>query len=161
MHLTGFCVGDGEPDRDFPALGSEKLLSDFNLDEYCICVVEGRRPRSGTGGARAGTTTNTATDNSMSTFSPALPSTGTLGMAQSASAGQLRSVNSFGLLSSAGGSTTRTRDDTGDTFVGRKERARSSSKQSYDSFQNTVSCLVSFSSVQRRVNISGFILYDF
>jgi hypothetical protein len=27
-------------------LGHEKLLSDFNLDEYCICVVENRRRAS-------------------------------------------------------------------------------------------------------------------
>jgi len=39
-------TGDGEPDRDFPALGLEKLLSDFNLDEYCICVIEGRKRAS-------------------------------------------------------------------------------------------------------------------
>lgn len=139
------CAGDGEPDRDFPALGAEKLLSDFNLDEYCICVVEGRRPRSATTSARAGAanTANTATDNSMSTFSPplpsALPSNG--GMRQSMSAGHLHSVTSFGLLSLAGGSTGRTRDDTGDTFGGgqtRKDRCRSSSKQSDDSFLNSV-----------------------
>jgi len=33
--------GDGEPDRDFPALELKKYLSDFNLDEYCLCEVEG------------------------------------------------------------------------------------------------------------------------
>eukprot|EP00601_Ochromonadales_sp_CCMP2298_P012371 CAMPEP_0173260326 /NCGR_PEP_ID=MMETSP1142-20121109/25512_1 /TAXON_ID=483371 /ORGANISM="non described non described, Strain CCMP2298" /LENGTH=526 /DNA_ID=CAMNT_0014195051 /DNA_START=42 /DNA_END=1623 /DNA_ORIENTATION=+ len=36
--------GDGEPDRDFPALDPEKPLSDFNLDEYCLCEVEALPP---------------------------------------------------------------------------------------------------------------------
>jgi len=33
--------GDGEPDRDFPAMELDKMLSDFNLDEYCLCDAEG------------------------------------------------------------------------------------------------------------------------
>lgn len=137
-------TGDGEPDRDFPALGSEKLLSDFNLDEYCICVVEGRRARSGTTSARGGGATannnntgNTMTDNSMSTFSPAVPSSGMSGLRQSPSLGLLSSAGGGG-----GGSTTgRARDDTGDTLGERthrdRDRTRTSSKQSEDSFQNS------------------------
>jgi hypothetical protein len=34
--------GDGEPDRDFPALVLDKRLSDYNLDEFCLCELETR-----------------------------------------------------------------------------------------------------------------------
>eukprot|EP01039_Chlorochromonas_danica_P000097 gene97-104_t len=33
--------GDGEPDRDFSAFDNEKILKQYELDEYCICEVEG------------------------------------------------------------------------------------------------------------------------
>jgi hypothetical protein len=29
--------GDGEPDRDFPALDLKKQLKNFNMNEYCLC----------------------------------------------------------------------------------------------------------------------------
>jgi hypothetical protein len=32
--------GDGEPDRDFPALDLSKKLKNFNLDDYCLCEIE-------------------------------------------------------------------------------------------------------------------------
>jgi hypothetical protein len=131
-------TGDGEPDRDFPALGAEKLLSDFNLDEYCICAVEGRkRAATGTSAGPRGTA-QTTTD----TLSPPMPHvisglSGIGGIRQSVSAGAL----SLGGLSGMGGSSSknRDRDDTVDTVSNRQGRARSSSKQSYDSFENSVS----------------------
>jgi hypothetical protein len=128
-------TGDGEPDRDFPALGAEKLLSDFNLDEYCICAVEGRkRAATATSSGVRGTAQTT-----MDTFSPPMPHvisglSGIGGMRQSASAGAL---SSGGLSGLGGGGSSRNRDDTVDTFANR-QRARSSSKQSYDSFENSV-----------------------
>lgn len=33
--------GEGEPDRDFPALDRNKLLKAFNEKEYCLCQKEG------------------------------------------------------------------------------------------------------------------------
>jgi hypothetical protein len=32
--------GDGEPDRDFPALDKTKTLKSFNLNEYCLCETD-------------------------------------------------------------------------------------------------------------------------
>lgn len=32
--------GDGEPDRDFPALERTKQLKNFNESEYCLCEIE-------------------------------------------------------------------------------------------------------------------------
>jgi hypothetical protein len=32
--------GDGEPDRDFPALDRTKQLKQFNESEYCLCEIE-------------------------------------------------------------------------------------------------------------------------
>jgi hypothetical protein len=32
--------GDGEPDRDFPALDKRKSLKSFNLNEYCLCETD-------------------------------------------------------------------------------------------------------------------------
>lgn len=34
--------GDGEPDRDFPALSLTQKLGDLGIDEVCICEVEGK-----------------------------------------------------------------------------------------------------------------------
>jgi hypothetical protein len=168
--LDAHCVtGDGEPDRDFPALDPSKLLSDFNLDEYCLCVVEGRR-RAATGpssnstgstGPRA--TVNTTMDTA--TFSPSFgarnvssglsvpsasaggtaPATG--GMRHSSSAGQLSvltGLSSSGNSGSGSGSGGKhVKDDAADLYNMRRDRentdrARSQSKQTDDSFENTV-----------------------
>lgn len=169
MRILVYCdyySGDGEPDRDFPALGLEKLLSDFNLDEYCICVIEGRkrastnldnmtsqgnttRAVSAGGGGTAGRGTFGTLDGAQSTFGlsnfqssgrPTISGNSNT-LVQSNSAGQLRSSMSYNNLTgmsshSRGG---RDRDDTGNTLGGRQDRTRSYSKQSYDSFQNIVS----------------------
>lgn len=35
-------TGDGEPDRDFAAFEPDKPLKQYDLDEYCLCIVEDR-----------------------------------------------------------------------------------------------------------------------
>lgn len=141
------CIGDGEPDRDFPALGPDKLMSDFNLDEYCICVVEGRR-RAATGpgtSSIARPAGNTAvTDNSISTFTPPLPhlmpsSVAGSGMPRSNSGGLLATASSYA-QSALNSYTGRQRDDTADTLGVIRGRTRTSSKMSYDSFQTHTVC---------------------
>lgn len=131
--------GDGEPDRDFPALGLEKLLSDFNLDEYCICVIEGRKRAStnldnltaqgsttsraisaGGGGTANGNGRGTfgALDGAQSTFGlsnfqtsgrPTM-SGNTSTLVQSNSAGQLRSSLSYNNLAGMSSNSRGGRD---------------------------------------------------
>jgi hypothetical protein len=43
--------GDGEPDRDFPALGLTQRLGELGIDEVCVCEIEGR---GGGGGGLGG-----------------------------------------------------------------------------------------------------------
>lgn len=42
MYELRMTDGDGEPDRDFPALGLTQRLGELGIDEVCICVIEGR-----------------------------------------------------------------------------------------------------------------------
>lgn len=37
-------LGDGEPDRDFPAYNGEQRLRDIQSDEFCLCELEDRQP---------------------------------------------------------------------------------------------------------------------
>ena len=37
---TVFLLGDGEPDKDFPALDRTKIIKQFNLNEYCLCETD-------------------------------------------------------------------------------------------------------------------------
>jgi len=162
--------GDGEPDRDFPALGNEKLLSDFNLDEYCICAVEGRRrastnldsgragPAAATGNSRGSMLGNTFGE-SISGNMSALQTSNSRGQGQyqftpgnfgatiphSNSAGQLSSAAmTFSALNYTS-NRSRERDDTGyssQSSGARQDRTRTYSKASYDSFQNSVSTVL-------------------
>lgn len=143
--------GDGEPDRDFPALGAEKLLSDFNLDEYCICTVEGRKRASTGQGLRS--TANTLTDQTnqgsvplnngsrgiSGNFGGTIPHSNSASMLSSATQTFMGMNNIGGMSTHSGGG--RNRDDTGNT-LGRQDRTRSYSRQSYDSFQNSVSTVL-------------------
>lgn len=45
--------GDGEPDRDFPALGLTQRLGELGIDEVCICEIDGGRGGGGGGGGIA------------------------------------------------------------------------------------------------------------
>ena len=40
-------LGDGEPDKDFPALDRNKNLKGFNLTEYCLCEADDDFPVPG------------------------------------------------------------------------------------------------------------------
>lgn len=139
MNPCVLSLGDGEPDRDFPALDPEKLLSDFNLDEYCLCVVEGRR-RTATGpGAGARGTANTTADTA--TFTPPFGPGAVSGLSGIPSGGGLSHAGSNPQLSWGAGSSAlagSSRDALDPNSV-RRERDRSASKQSDDSFQNSVS----------------------